>query len=57
MSLGNSSNDRYRAATQQITPVGISKRMTCSVCRNHQSIGQFEVGDDVCKTCAPKPAN
>ncbi|NHZ94586.1 hypothetical protein [Massilia sp. CCM 8734] len=56
MSLGHASNDRYRAATQQIIPVSPSKRMTCSCCKNHKSIGQFPVGQDVCVKCNPQPA-
>jgi len=55
-SFGRASNDLYRIATRQITPVGISKRLTCERCKKHQSIGQFSVNGTVCKTCEPKPA-
>jgi len=54
--LGHAPNDRYRAATSQITPMSAPKRMTCSVCHRHQSTGQYEVGEDICITCNPKPA-
>lgn len=38
------------------TPGAISKLVKCSECGNVQSLGQYEVGESICKTCAPKPA-
>jgi hypothetical protein len=55
--LGNPRTDLYRIATQQITPVAAPRRLTCSVCRDHKSIGQFPRGSDVCITCKPQGAN
>lgn len=47
--------DHYRDATKQIVPAAPARRLTCTVCRRHQSLGQFEVGEDICATCKPKP--
>lgn len=58
MSHGRASNDFFRIATQQITPVGISKRVKCTgPCDRTQSLGQFPVGSTVCITCKPQGKN
>lgn len=54
MTLGGPSNDIYRSAAQQITPIAAPRRLTCSVCRDHKSIGQFPRGSDVCVRCEPQ---
>ncbi len=54
-SFGRASNDLYRIATQQITPVGVSKRQSCGQCGRFKSIGQFPVGSCICVVCAPQP--
>jgi hypothetical protein len=55
MSHGRASNDTFRIATQQIVAAPVTKRQTCRICRNHKSIGQFAVGEDVCAKCSGKP--
>lgn len=56
MTFGRLSSDLYRLATQQIAPVGISKRMACAVCKRVQSVGQFPMErPDTCITCKPMP--
>lgn len=56
MSVSIRNIDYYRDATKQIIPAAPIRRMTCTQCRKHQSIGQFEVGEDICVKCIPKPA-
>jgi hypothetical protein len=56
MSIGTPSIDRYRATTAKLMPAGSTKRQTCVTCGRAQSIGQYGIGESVCKTCRPKPA-
>ncbi len=54
MTFGRVSNDLYRYATRQITPVGISKRLTCTCCGKHRSLGQFPTDSKICISCKPQ---
>ncbi len=53
--LGNQRTDAYRIATNTPTPVVISKRVTCELCRRSQSLGQYPIGRNICITCKPMP--